>query len=177
MINELPAEKQIEAPKSDSEIIDMFEKYIATSIDEKGIYPNPMISLDLDGKITVAALALNAEPSIQEFMNQICFKSSREAILGLDRITREGQGTEFGDVLTCFYWKDRSAEDLPEAEKSWDKWFKVGVINYQHEPRIVRPIDWNNKFWSERLAIEIKSLKPAFRVAVKKKDANEPKSE
>jgi len=54
----------------------------------------------------------------------------------------QDEGTEFDDVLTCLYWDGASIHS--------------GVINYQHEPRIVRPIDWENLFWNFTMAKEIR---------------------
>ncbi len=150
-------------------LIETFEKYVEGCIDVEGVYPLPMVAIDADSKTTISAIALNGDKAIDEFMNQICFKSVKEIILGLDRSTRQGQGTEFADVLTCFYWKDRGDEkDIPEAEKNWCNWFKVGVINYQNEPRIVRKMDWSNEFWNEKLHAEIRALRPKFRTVIKK---------
>ncbi len=159
---------------NESEIVKQFEGYVAKLIDAKGIFPYPMVALEHDDKLSMSALALDPTATIKQFLHLICNMNAKEVIMGLDRSTRENQGTEFADVLTCYYWKDRSEEkDLPEAQKTWDKWFKFGVINYQHDPREVRPMDWNNAFWNEKLAGDINALKPPMRIVVKKVKKNE----
>lgn len=152
-----------------TELIDAFETYVSKSIDEKGVYPLPMISVEMDDKITFNMLAVDAPEAVRLFAQKICCECAKEVILGLDRTTKEGQGTEFADVLTCYYWKDQG-ESKPG--NNWSKWFNVGVINYQHEPRIVRPLDWGNKFWNEVGIKEIKSFLLPSRIVVKiaKKD-------
>jgi len=77
-------------------------------------------------------------------------------MLGLDRTTKPGQGTEFADVLTCVLW-DAQKDEF--TAKEWREWLKIGVINYQNEPRIVRPIDWDNEYWNGRFKEELDNIK------------------
>ena len=45
--------------------------------------------------------------------------------------------------------------------------YKFAVINYQHEPRIVRPTDYNNEFWNNQLRAELFQFIPALKLTRK----------
>lgn len=120
-----------------------FFRYVEGMIDAKGVYPFPAISSLMNGHREVAAIT---EPGLcfKWFRTQLGNAECIETIVGLDRTTKEGQGTEFADVLTCFHWKRQHPNVL-----------RVGVINYQPEPLIVRPFDWGNEFWRQRVVAEV----------------------
>ena len=139
-----------------------FFEYVEEMIGDEGVYPYPGIALMPDGKIEIAALAIEPSGVFRWFWDMVSIKGAVECMTGLDRTTREGQGTEFNDILTCWCWK----EGLDG--KPWNKSFRVAVINYQNEPRIVRPLDWDNKFWNSRIAAEVSASAPPFRVTSKK---------
>lgn len=139
-------------------LVDEFYAYATNMIDVKGIYPFPGMAVNQAGGMQIAALC---EPDLafKWFWDQITLHQAKECIIGLDRTTREGQGTEFADVLTCVHWAE--AED-----KKWSESFRIGVINYQHEPRIVRPFDFENEYWSKYMTGEVASCRPPARVVV-----------
>lgn len=141
------------------DLVERFHEYVLGMIDEKGVYPSPGMSVDADGKMQVAALC-EPDTAFNWFWNQVTIKQAKECIFGLDRSTRDGQGTEFADVLTCVHWKEGM------DGKPWDTSFRIGVINYQNDPRIVRPFDFANEFWSEKMTGEAKSFRPSFRMKV-----------
>lgn len=124
-----------------TEFLDSFHTYVSELIDEAGVYPFPGISRFQDCK-EIAAIT-DAELAFRWFFKQIA-KGASECVVALDRTTKAGQGTEFDDVLTCLYWDGASIHS--------------GVINYQHEPRIVRPTDWENPFWNFTMAKEIRQF-------------------
>jgi hypothetical protein len=66
--------------------------------------------------------------------------------------------------LTCLCWWD-------DPEVNWGRSFRTGVINYQYEPRIVRPWDWDNAFWNAIITDEAKRTRPEFRIKVERKHA------
>lgn len=127
-----------------SEIIQDFEKYVAAIIDERGIYPYPCYTLDREGKLGIHALAVNDSEQVLQHVTKLRMECCKEIIFGIDMTTRPDQGTEFADVLVCGYWK--------YGARKWE----VGVINYQHDPRIVRPFDWDNEFWKGTLGAWLK---------------------
>jgi hypothetical protein len=135
--------------------VEAFEQFCSGAVDEKGIYPFPMVSILTDGTMEMAALAIPPKDAIEQFMRKIVKREAKAVIIGLDRMTKPGQGTEFADVLTCVLWEAQKDEFGPGE---WREWFKVGVINYQNEPRIVRPIDWENEFWDKAFRDELANL-------------------
>ena len=137
-------------------VVDAFEQWCSTAVDEKGIYPFPMIAITNDGTMEVSALAVSATEAIEHFMKKIVKREVKAIMFGLDRTTNPGQGTEFADVLTCALWEARKDEF---GSGEWREWLTIGVVNYQNEPRIVRPIDWKNEFWNKKLKEELDGFK------------------
>lgn len=144
-----------------SELIKSFSAYVASMMDWEGVYPHPAFVLDRNGQHIVTALDLSPEEAIAWFWQTVTCEEPQEVMLGLDRTTQPDQGTEFGDVLTCVCWKEGIHE-------KWARSFKIGVINYQHEPRIVRAIDWDNTFWIERMTTDLLYYVPKMRIKTRK---------
>lgn len=120
---------------------EIFHDLISNAIDEAGVYPHQAIAKRADGKLEMMALdgallgvlvAKANEPQIVEL------------IYGFDRMTRPGQGTEFADCLAGAYYQQGAG-------------WRPLVIDYQHEPRIVRPINWANGFWAQAIRRELDS--------------------
>ncbi len=125
-------------------LIDMFHGLVSASIDETGVFPHVGIVRRSDHN---QILALAVDP---EIVIRLAIKHSQEStvdavIVGLDRFTRPGQGTELGDVITAYCW---------DRESGW----RCGIIEYQHAPRIVRPWDWANALWAGVMARELERL-------------------
>lgn len=131
-----------------------FFAHVERSIDESGVHPFPGIAIKQDGGIEFAAIT-DAGLCFQWFKKHLIDLDCAEVIVGIDRTTREGQGTEFDDVLTCFHWQ-REHQDV----------LRVGVINYQFEPFIVRPFDWNNEFWRKRVLDEVNTYGTPFGIVL-----------
>ena len=133
-----------ETQPTERSIVDVFQAAVKSHIDEDGVYPHMCLMKQDDG-ITFASLAL----SPLEAMSFAISKKDEydELIFALDRKAQPEQGTEFDDVLTCFY------------HKKGEGW-KYGVINYQAPPKdlIVRDIDWNNDFWNNQMSFEIENI-------------------
>lgn len=119
---------------------------VSRAIDEAGVYPAPGLARFPDGK-TEFAMIVEPETAYEWFWKKVHAENATEVIFGLDRYTEPDQGTEFADVVTVCHW--RRGEET-----------RFGVINYQIEPRIVRNIDWQNHFWSLRLAMEVLNSDP-----------------
>lgn len=133
-----------------------FFSAVEVHIDDEGVYPFPAMSCDSDGRIEFAMIT-DAELCFKWFWEKTTKPETVEALFGLDRTTKEGQGTEFDDVLTCLHWKrPNEVDDSSE--------YRVGVINYQVDPRIVRPWDWDNEFWRTRMLAELKAFCPVVRL-------------
>ena len=121
-----------------SSLIEQFHAYVSNIIDSEGVYPAPGFALDGEGGLHIAAIT---DPSLayEWFWNQISNELAAEVVFGLDRTTEAGQGTKFADVVTCVHWREGGFSD---GKEPWGTAFRIGVINYQHEPRIVEPWDW-----------------------------------
>jgi len=128
---------------------DQFHDLVAMSIDDKGVYPQQAMAVDGEGRLSVFSLALPAPQIYEWFGAQLLTGGHCQIIFGVDRFTRPGQGTEFADVITCCHWRKEAADGLH---------FRIGVINYQHQPRIVRPFDWDNEYWGVQMAKEMAFL-------------------
>ncbi|MCK9459551.1 MAG: hypothetical protein M0R80_07925 [Proteobacteria bacterium] len=122
----------------------MFWETISVAIDADGVYPHQMIIVDKDDKMTMCAMDVDYKQILIHAFKEIALRNCKELIFGVDRTTREGQGTEFSEVLTCAHWKDGV--------------WTIGVINYQNEPRIVRDWDWDNEFWNREMLREITDM-------------------
>jgi len=146
----------------ESKLVDEFHAYVSSIIDEKGVYPLPGMSrIGFSDKREIAAIT-EVALAAKWFWDQVTMRGSSECIIGLDMMTKPGQGTEFADALVCVHW----AEGMDE--KDWGSSFRIGVINYQNEPRIVRQFDWNNSHWIKTMTSHIKSMRPSFRVKIDK---------
>lgn len=131
-----------------------FFAHVERSIDSSGVFPFPGIAVNRDGGIEFAAIT-DAGSCLRWFKKALANLDCVEVIVGIDRTTREGQGTEFADVLTCFHWQ-REHQDV----------LRVGVINYQFDPFIVRPFDWNNEFWRKRVLDEVNTYGTPFGIVL-----------
>ena len=139
---------------------DYFE-LIERVIDEEGIYPHQALVTTEDGGLQMHALAVDVPTLIRHFWNTI--GTSKEVVYGLDMSTRPDQGTRYADALVLAHWTKLPGKPLSDPEC-----LKVGVINYQDEPRIVDPIDWENSHWDQwvRATFNSPTYKPPFLVRV-----------
>jgi hypothetical protein len=137
------------------DVVKAFHDMASISIDERGIYPLPMVAMLKGGAMEVSYLDLPPRDAMGTFVRKIVKREVDAIMFGLDRSTKPGQGTEFADVLTCALWGGGEWSE----PGGWRGRIRVGVINYQHEPRIVRPIDWDNEFWNGKVIEEMGNLK------------------
>jgi len=137
----------------------MYEGMISTAIDEEGVYPHQSLFREKCGKIDVVVIVGPPRDAINQFWNRL--GSYEEVCFGLDMTTRPGQGTKYADALVFVHWQREADKKLMDPSC-----FKVGVINYQHEPRKVDPIDWDNEFWQEEFLKILATARPEFLVRV-----------
>lgn len=149
------------------DLVKQFHDFVTISIQKKGIYPFPMISVTDEDLVEMGSLALNTDECYMHFCTKTLNPKIRASIFGLDRTAHPGQGTEFADVLTCVLY-ERVAPDVMEYRVRQQ--FRVGVINYQHKPRIVRPMDWENAFWIKMVQRELFQFVPPMLITLKKKE-------
>lgn len=120
---------------------DEYHRHISLAIDEKGVYPHQMLVEDKDGKLGVYALALPEPHQVLTAMLKALMEKPKQLIYGMDRYCKEGQGTTLGDCIAGAYWNG----------EAW----RPFVIEYQNEPRIVKPLDWNNAWWKKAIKSEL----------------------
>lgn len=122
-------------------LTEVYHGWVATTVDEKGFDIPHGLSLSPAGELTVLALAVPPEQAYQVMFRQ-WETGAAEMIFALDRFAKAGQGTTLGDLLAGFYC---TRQDPP----------RPFIIEYQHAPRIVKPIEWGNIFWNAALLSEI----------------------
>jgi hypothetical protein len=137
-----------------SDVITTFVSLNTASIDADGIRIPQAVARNADGGIVVAALAMSGENSCYEAFRAITALVAKEhpeeLIWGWDRFTKPGQGTELGDFLSVHHW---------QRGRGW----RFGVMEYQHSPRIVKPIVWDHSFWAPMLKRELSSMTARLR--------------
>ncbi|MEJ8630630.1 hypothetical protein P0F65_13680 [Sphingomonas sp. I4] len=122
----------------------VFHEYVAATMDEDGFAIPHALVLDASGGMTIAAL--NLEPGqAYAFMLKLWADGATEMIFALDRYALPGQHTTLGDLLAGFHFT-RAAAPRPF------------IIEYQYEPRIVQPINWENPFWTSALDSEFSQI-------------------
>lgn len=122
-------------------LTEVFHDYVASTIDPEG-FPTPhALVRDQTGALTVVVLAVDL-PEAYAVMLKLWDQGAAEMIFALDRYALPGQGTMLGDLLAGFHF---TRHDAP----------RPFIIEYQYDPRIVQPIEWDNPFWTAGLHHEI----------------------
>ena len=123
-------------------LTEVYHDWLVATVDENGFeIPHGLIK-HADGTITVVALAVPPAEAYKVMLGQWDPAKSIEMIFALDRFTKPGQGTTLGDVMAGFHFT-RSTRPQPF------------IVEYQHEPRIVKPIEWSNPWWNDALVGEL----------------------
>lgn len=125
-------------------LTETYHDWIAATVDESGFDIPHGLSLDRTGGMTVLALAVPPEQAYLTMFAQ-WRRNAVEMIFALDRFTKPNQGTTLGDVLAGFHFT-RGESPRPF------------IVEYQHDPRIVKPIVWDNPFWNAALLGEITTV-------------------
>lgn len=119
-----------------------FHRGISLAIDKHGVYPHHCLVIEKDDKLTFCCLDLKPE-QVWLYVRKLITEGAKELIFGMDRFAKPDQGTTLGDFV---------------AGARFDgKFWTSFVIEYQHEPRIVKDIDWHNSFWNGLMTNEILS--------------------
>ncbi|MFL7904702.1 hypothetical protein ACJ41P_26480 [Azospirillum argentinense] len=122
----------------------LYHQTIGAAIDADGISPHHCI-VRKGESLTVAALALSPGGVLAYLRRTIEREGVDELVYGLDRFTKPGQGTSLGDVVAGGWYR---------RDRGW----RIGIIEYQHEPRIVLPWCWDNAFWNAAVARELSQV-------------------
>lgn len=134
---------------------DMIERII----DEDGVYPHQGMVRKKGDKLEMHSLAVDIPTLIKHFWNQL--GEAEEVIYGIDMTTRLNQGTRYADALVLAHWTRDPGKKLSDPSL-----LRVGVINYQDEPRIVDPIDWDNNHWDHWVRAVFPKYRPPFLIRV-----------
>lgn len=130
------AEKEVD-------VVDTYYNLIGIAINKHGVYPQHLILIDKHDKMLLMSLDLSVSQCISAMVASFR-EGPKKLIMGLDRMCMPNQGTTLGDCIAGFYWNG-------------EKWATF-VIEYQNEPRIVKPIEWNNPWWNSVLTKELKTF-------------------
>jgi len=162
------------SPHNDT-LVNEYIEFLTKRICEKGIQPFGLSRLKKDdglalrrdapcasdGAREVFALAVGPEESAELFWQTIGMapadKQREELLWGWDIATKPDQGTEFADAFVFVHWARIPGKKLAVREA-----FRVGVLNYQNEPRVVRPVDWNNQHWTQWILGFLQAHRPPF---------------
>lgn len=126
---------------TDKPLIDTYLDWLSLAIDAEGVsLPNALV-LHEDGTMTVIALPLSPDQAYRLLLAKFG-DDVREMVFAFDRFTKPGQGTTLADVMAGFHLV-RFQEPRPF------------IVEYQHEPRIIRPVDWSNESWNAALRGEL----------------------
>lgn len=123
---------------------EIYTKFITTSINSEGnIYPSPVMILNA-AHMGIAALGLSKQKELTEAIRAIIADQRPEQIMfGFDRINKgHGVDAKYKSLFTIFY-------------KSGDNW-KYGVLGYNSQEDNSGKIDWDNKYWVEKMQVEMK---------------------
>jgi hypothetical protein len=126
---------------SEQTLPEMLHAHVPVLICAKGIYPSPAIWINRHGAICMGSIATPPHQTMA-FLCAVVAEGCRELIYGMDRFAKPGQGTTCADLLAGAWWDG----------SSW----RAYTIEYQHDPRIVKPIDWDNAFWCTAVAGELR---------------------
>lgn len=123
------------------------------SLAETGnVDPCPLLVLAGD-QLTSAMLVCGSvsewSEMIRQTLRRACADSDlRGAAIGLDRVTRPGQGTdETGSVFTFAVWWRESPAEEPHLQ--------VGIVEYD-EGRVL-PARWDNAHWREQFDKDLRA--------------------
>lgn len=115
--------------------------WLEHTIDEEGVTIPHGLILDDDDNLTVVALALTVEQGYRFMVAKFQELGAKEAIFAFDRYTKPGQGTTLGDVMADHHLFRGGTRPF--------------IVEYQHAPRIVKPVCWDNPFWNAALNLEL----------------------
>jgi hypothetical protein len=128
------------------DLVSLLVDHAARGIDTDGLRPLPAYWLDRGGRLAMAALLLKPGQIIDLAWDRVRRRGDRAMAWALDRHARPGQGTTLDSLLTIADW----------SRGSW----RIGVLEYQHEPRVIKPVRWDNDYWRMQAGLEIAARQP-----------------
>lgn len=134
--------------KENPPLDEMFHHIVKITIDDKGVYPFPAIWRAEGRPDVVAALCVDDSKEVFRAISKFLQLGAQEIIFGIDRYTKPGQGNKHPDTVTVYSWSDKTG-------------WKFGVLDYEYVEdgeNIVEEINWENRFWVDRMGKEITGL-------------------
>jgi hypothetical protein len=122
-------------------LVTQFEEWCSATVSPEGFEIPHALALNAAGEMTVYALALDVQSAYRLMASTWLRGEVVELIFALDRFAKPGQGTTLGDLLAGWHWSKAGRRPF--------------IIEYQHEPRIVKPVEWGNAFWNAALTGEL----------------------
>jgi hypothetical protein len=141
-----PEQTPVPIPPPPSSLLTSFLDSVENSVGEEGIRSMPFLHRSPNGRVVFAALVLdNGNQVFKVVVETLRSEHPTEFVFGIDRYVtpdlRSKQGIEFKDFVTVIWYHESQ--------------FYVGIINYRPasapEGVLVRPIDWNNRYWNALL--------------------------
>jgi hypothetical protein len=126
-----------------SDLLNQFYEWASGCIDEEGFGVAKALIRMADGGVAVAVLDLPPHQAYQHLLRVWTAEEPPEIVFAIDRYAAPNQGTAMNDLVAG--WHFTRARPVPF------------IIEYQHAPRIVGPIDYDNVWWNAALARELTS--------------------
>jgi hypothetical protein len=120
---------------------------------DRGIFPQPLLWRDTEGKVTMAAIAADGNHAFKTATEAFEGGTVQELVFGMDRSAAPGQGLEFNDFVTMVWYVGGE--------------FYTAVIDYvpaeDEADQIIREPNWNNNWWNNEMR---DTIIPAFQKAL-----------
>lgn len=119
----------------------IFQEVAKVAIGDDGVFPHICI-WKKDGHVCVEAVVIKEPRHVMEHILRLFLdKNPDELIYAIDRVRDRNYGIELDDFLAGAYW----------TGKAW----KAFVMEYQNDPRIIKPLNYMNPFWKKTIREEI----------------------
>lgn len=148
--------------KAGEEIVRQFQLYLKECIGQHGFFPLPMMVLSGDGKLDPVELNMSDRGAMNTFCRAASHENTKATIVGIDRKISEDQAhrqrLETTDFLTvCLY--ERASVAIVQSIRVRDM-FKFGVVEYNFQPRLIRPVRWDNLYWIDSMKSQLNMYIP-----------------
>jgi len=118
---------------------------VSGSIDVRGVHPQQAAVVHMNHAVNYDTIP-GDEKLVARWIRSMLAFGVLEIIFATDRFALAGQGTELEDLVAGAH-------------------LRVGVwrpfiIEYRHDPRLVKPICWTNGYWNRAIAEELAWMLP-----------------
>lgn len=120
---------------------DQFHDWGSSCIDEEGFGITKGIIRMAGGGLAMAVLHLSASEVYQHLLRVWSTERPEEIVFALDRHAAPNQGTTLDSLVAGWHFTKHEPRPF--------------IIEYQHAPRTVKPIQWDNEWWNASLTSEL----------------------